>query len=140
MKAPKHLKHKPIIEVPDYENYEPFATDAMALSLGRSQYSDGNDFSAKVWRKPGKRWSRQSEELPFHRVLDLAVLVVNSLANANSGTVNKTNLKEEFVDNVQSNQIQDLNDYLVKNKPELDERINQLETLINNYKQQSKNP
>lgn len=31
--------------------------------------------SAKVWRYTGERWSRQSEELPLHRVLDLAILV-----------------------------------------------------------------
>ncbi|WP_249650981.1 DUF6530 family protein, partial [Lysinibacillus sp. D4A3_S15] len=33
------------------------------------------DTSAKVWRHTGGKWSRQSEELPLHRVLDLAILV-----------------------------------------------------------------
>lgn len=33
------------------------------------------DISAKVWRYTGEKWSRQSEELPLHRVLDLAVLI-----------------------------------------------------------------
>jgi hypothetical protein len=33
------------------------------------------DISAKVWRHTGEKWSRQSEELPLHRVLDLAILV-----------------------------------------------------------------
>ena len=33
------------------------------------------DISAKVWRYTGEKWSRQSEELPLHRVLDLAILV-----------------------------------------------------------------
>jgi hypothetical protein len=28
-----------------------------------------------VWRHTGGKWSRQSEELPLHRVLDLAILV-----------------------------------------------------------------
>ena len=32
------------------------------------------DISAKVWRHTGEKWSRQSEELPLHRVLDLAIL------------------------------------------------------------------
>ena len=32
------------------------------------------DISAKVWRYTGEKWSRQSEELPLHRVLDLAIL------------------------------------------------------------------
>ena len=33
------------------------------------------DVSAKVWRYTGEKWSRQSEELPVHRVLDLALLI-----------------------------------------------------------------
>ena len=34
------------------------------------------DISAKVWRYTGEKWSRQSEELPLHRVIDLAILIV----------------------------------------------------------------
>lgn len=33
------------------------------------------EISAKVWRYTGEKWSRQSEEMPLHRVLDLAILV-----------------------------------------------------------------
>jgi len=36
------------------------------------------DISAKVWRYTGEKWSRQSEELPMHRVLDLAILTCRS--------------------------------------------------------------
>ncbi|MFA7651772.1 MAG: DUF6530 family protein, partial [Synergistaceae bacterium] len=36
------------------------------------------DVSAKVWRYTGEKWSRQSEELPMHRVLDLAILTCRS--------------------------------------------------------------
>ena len=45
--------------------------------MGLAQWNDrGNvDVSAKVWRYTGEKWSRQSEELPMHRVLDLAILV-----------------------------------------------------------------
>jgi hypothetical protein len=32
-------------------------------------------FSAKVWRYTGEKWSRQSEELPLHRIIDLAILI-----------------------------------------------------------------
>lgn len=31
-----------------------------------------------MWRHTGGKWSRQSEELPLHRVLDLAILVCES--------------------------------------------------------------
>jgi hypothetical protein len=33
------------------------------------------DIFAKVWKHTGEKWSRQSEELPLHRVIDLAILV-----------------------------------------------------------------
>ena len=36
------------------------------------------DISGKVWRYTGEKWSRQSEELPITRILDLAILVAQS--------------------------------------------------------------
>ena len=46
-------------------------------ALGLAQWNDRGkvDISAKVWRYTGEKWSRQSEELPLHRVLDLALLI-----------------------------------------------------------------
>lgn len=41
---------------------------------------DRVDISAKVWRYTGEKWSRQSEELPIHRVLDMAILVCRARA------------------------------------------------------------
>jgi hypothetical protein len=38
------------------------------------------EISAKVWRYTGEKWSRQSEELPLHRILDLAILECETLA------------------------------------------------------------
>ena len=54
-----------------------YKSDAKGLSLGLAQWNDRGkvDISAKVWRHTGDKWSRQSEELPLHRVLDLAILV-----------------------------------------------------------------
>lgn len=51
-----------------------YQTDTKGLSLGLAQWNDRGkvDISAKVWRYTGEKWSRQSEELPLHRVLDLA--------------------------------------------------------------------
>jgi len=79
MKIPTQLKHKPVIVSEDYDLIDGrFAnnSDAKGLSLGLAQWNDrGNvDISAKVWRHTGEKWSRQSEELPLHRVLDLAIL------------------------------------------------------------------
>ncbi|WP_058485773.1 DUF6530 family protein [Defluviitalea phaphyphila] len=80
MKIPTTLKHKPVIVCENYENVDgryAYNTDAKGISLGLAQWNDRGkvDISAKVWRHTGEKWSRQSEELPLHRVLDLAILV-----------------------------------------------------------------
>jgi hypothetical protein len=80
MKIPTHLKHKPILEVANYDRIDgPYAdnTDAMGLSIGIAQWNTPGwtELSAKVWRNTGEKWSRQSEELPLHRVIDLASLI-----------------------------------------------------------------
>lgn len=80
MKIPTTLKHKPVIVSENYENVDgrsAYQSDAKGLSLGLAQWNDrGNlDISAKVWRYTGEKWSRQSEELPLHRVIDLAILI-----------------------------------------------------------------
>lgn len=80
MKIPTQLKHKPVIVCENYENIDgrnAYNSDAKGLSLGLAQWNDrGNvEISAKVWRYTGDKWSRQSEELPLHRVLDLAILI-----------------------------------------------------------------
>lgn len=82
MKIPADLKHKPVIVSEDYDRIDGrrVDSDAKGLSLGLAQWNErGNvDISAKVWRYSGKKWSRQSEELPLHRVLDLAILIVRA--------------------------------------------------------------
>ena len=99
IETPKHLSHTPIVSWNDYHRKDgKFAnkTDAMALSIGYAQYdkkerdqiileSDNRvrkqDISMKVWRKPGDRWSRQSEEIPIHRNLDLTILLLSVLTS-----------------------------------------------------------
>jgi hypothetical protein len=80
MKIPVGLKHKPVVISDNYDKIDGrFSpdTDAKGLSLGLAQWNDRGkvDISAKVWRHTGGKWSRQSEEMPLHRVLDLAVLI-----------------------------------------------------------------
>lgn len=83
MKIPTSLKHKPVIVCENYENVDgryAYHSDAKGLSLGLAQWNDRGkvEVSAKVWRYTGEKWSRQSEELPLHRVLDLAVMVLRA--------------------------------------------------------------
>jgi hypothetical protein len=77
--------------------YEPFDgpyaghTDAKYLSIGRAQWNEDNepdpDISAKVWRQTDNKWSRMSEELPLHRVVDLCILIVAMLSEEQGASV-----------------------------------------------------
>ena len=124
--APEWLKHNPVITV-DYEKKDAEAGDAKFLSLGRSTWNP-EDFSAKVWRKSDSgRWSRQSEELPLWRVLDLATLLVAVINNK------KSNL-DEFVQN--SENIEGLRDYISDNMEILSPKVQELSNLLNSSQQE----
>lgn len=95
MKIPTHLKHKPIIEIENYDRIDgPYAeeTDAMGLSVGIAQWNAAGltDLSAKVWRNTGEKWSRQSEELPLHRAIDLATLVCIAMDYSKNGRLSSS--------------------------------------------------
>ena len=84
MDIPSNLKHKPVIVCENYENVDgrsAYKSEAKGLSVGLAQWNERGrvEASAKVWRYTGNKWSRQSEELPLHRVLDLAILVARSM-------------------------------------------------------------
>jgi len=88
LKIPTTLKHKPVIVSENYENVDgrkAYDSDAKGLSLGLAQWNDRGkvDISAKVWRHTGEKWSRQSEEMPLHRALDLAILICRSKLHFN---------------------------------------------------------
>jgi len=82
MNIPTTLKHKPVIVSGDYDKIDGriVDSDAKGLSLGLAQWNDRGkvDISAKIWRYTGEKWSRQSEEMPLHRVIDLAILICRS--------------------------------------------------------------
>lgn len=83
MKIPTELKHKPVIVVENYDAVDgrnAYDSETKGLSLGLAQWNDRGkvEISAKVWRNTGQKWSRQSEELPLHRVLDLAIFICES--------------------------------------------------------------
>ena len=77
---PTWLKHQPVYLLP-YEHFDgPYFdnTDAKYLGFGLAQWRDDNDphaLSIKSWRKPDERWSRQSEEIPLHRHVDMTILL-----------------------------------------------------------------
>lgn len=135
MKSPKHLSHKPLVSVNDYDKVDGMYrnnTDAKALSIGYAQW-DNNELSMKVWRKR-KRWSPQSEELPLHRNLDLTILLLHVLfdetPNPDSFLVKAQTLFSED----QKGGIEEIKKYYQKNKSFLEPRLKELRELLNKMK------
>jgi hypothetical protein len=130
MNVPTHLQHKPIIAVDDYarkDGVHAGNTDARALSIGQAQY-DEDEFSAKVFRHTGSSWSRQSEELPLHRVLDLAILLATILNRQSSTQPSlSTSLSEIVVD---PTRYDDLINYIRTNHAVFIPRLQELKALL----------
>ena len=86
MDIPTHLNHRPIIKWENYDKVDGHyfkSTDAKGLSVGLAQWNSPNeekpDISVKVWRHTGEKWSRQSEEIPPHRLVDMTSLLCSAL-------------------------------------------------------------
>ena len=133
MKIPDYLLHKPIIKAESYEVIDgryKNESDARGLSLGISQWNE-DTLSAKVWRKSNKRWSRQSEELPLHRVLDLALLILKTKLllkeNINEELVlsqGDEKIKIEVVEGMEINKLREI--FETTDSDFLDERIKEI--------------
>lgn len=129
MESPKHLSHQPIISVNDYDKIDALYanhSDVKALSIGKAQY-DGSQISLKVWRHTEKKWSRQSEELPIHRNLDLSILFLAALSTDISSHYPKSNLREK-IDN--PTEVQIIKDYYEENKQFIEPRLKELKQLL----------
>ena len=130
MESPKNLHHKPIMSVNDYDKIDAFNTnntDVVALSIGRAQY-DIQQISLKVWRHSDEKWSRQSEELPIHRNLDLSILFIAALLTDIDANYPRCNLRE-IIDN--PSEVQVIKDFYEVNKVYLKPRLNELKRLLN---------
>lgn len=130
MESPKNLSHKPIISVNDYDKIDALYvnhTDVKAISIGKAQYDD-SQISLKIWRHTDKKWSRQSEELPIHRNLDLSILFLAALSTDVSSHFPKSNLREK-IDNPL--EVQKIKDYYEDNKQFIEPRLKELKRLLN---------
>lgn len=131
MDTPKNLSHKPIISVINYDKIDAnnsSETDAKAISIGLAQY-DSSELSLKVWRHTGQSWSRQSEELPLHRNLDLSILLVSAMLPRNINYSNSV-LREEVDD---ESQLNFLKLFMLNNEEHLKPRLKELYRLIDEY-------
>lgn len=136
MKSPKHLGHKPLVSVNDYNKidgiYRGASTDAKALSIGHAQY-DYNDISMKVWRK-GERWSPQSEELPIHRNLDLTILLLHVLFDEMPNPDSFLVKQKSQVTEDEEGGIQAIRDFYEANKAYLEPRLKEMRELLGKMK------
>jgi len=143
--VPTHLDHKPIYVITDYNNidgpYPANTTDAQHLSLGVSQWS-ANELSVKVLRHSGNRWSRQSEELPPHRAIDLVSLLTVAYGYYKSGTPrNKSTIQSDnFSMDVQmmpegNDLYETFNSYFSENEELIAERLRALYNSLEQLKQ-----
>ena len=132
MDSPKELSHKPIISVNDYDKIDAQYrkdTDVKALSIGNAQY-DKNEISLKVWRHTGEKWSRQSEELPLHRSLDLNILLLGALMTDITSGYPKTNLREEID---RQDNVENIKDYYKNHISFLKPRLEELREKLNEF-------
>jgi hypothetical protein len=137
MKAPENLKHKPIISVNDYDKIDGIyanATDVRALSVGQAQY-DEDEISVKVWRRPKDRWSRQSEELPLHRALDICILTIASFMVDITSKYPLTSLREEIN---QESRVHEIIDYYKENENTLKPRLEELKKILDKFLNKNK--
>lgn len=143
---PQNLEHRPIYAMP----YQPFdgmyrkSTDARYLSVGLSQWGH-EDLSLKIMRYRDQ-WSRQSEEIPLHRVIDSTVFLAKVLLDREHQSVEiERNL---FVDqpegfqvreeSVAAADIQKFEAFLEAHNDDLKKRFNKLFQLLSSLKAQGK--
>ena len=137
MEAPKHLNHKPIIAVNDYDKIDAMyigKTDAKALSVGQAQYEDFG-ISVKIWRHSKERWKKQSEEMPIHRALDLSILSIAAFLTDTTSKYPLTCLREEIV---QEDRVNEVFEYYKKNKSMLKPRLEELQKILNTFFEREK--
>ncbi len=140
-KIPDHLKHKPIYVIENYaaiDGHYKNDTDVKGISVGRAQWCT-NEFvpSVKMWRKPGERWSRQSEETTLTRALDMATLAVKVLdkhynqrdMKSIDTVFGSVDIKEQNTD-LQA----ELSEYLDKNEKDISTHIDILYQALKRYK------
>jgi hypothetical protein len=141
---PDHLKHKPVYALP-YEHFDgEYAgdTDALYLTVGLAQY-DPDKVSVKVMRYiESGRWSRESEETPVHRVIDLTILLAKALYGSQNKivTIPKStfaNQNSEIIISPEQRtygQMASYNAYLAEKGDFIKERLNKLADTLNELK------
>lgn len=135
MTTPTHLAHKPITAMENYEKFDgryANKTDVKSLSVGFAQY-DYSDISAKVFRYTGGKWSRQSEELPIHRVFDLSTIILKSIML--SGGI-KMPLSSLEITEIDPAELDKIIEFYKQNRSMLLPKLQELQTILNYFIQE----
>ena len=86
---PQHLAHKPVYSLP-YEQFDGIYagdTDTYYISVGLSQWNP-DEVSVKTMRYPRGKWTRQAEEMPLHRAIDITLFLAKVVFDQRHGIVN----------------------------------------------------
>ena len=97
------------------------------MSVGRAQY-DQQCASVKIFRHSGNRWSRQSEEIPIHRIGYLMQMFLSTVRLLQSEQLPKqTSLHEEIVC---PEELDFLRSEIHKNRDEKIGSINEIKSIL----------
>lgn len=143
---PKHLDHQPVYAMPykQFDGWREGVTDTRYLSIGISQWST-DEVSLKIMRYK-EQWSRQSEELPLHRVIDSSIFLAKVLLDRDEQSVEIernlfTNQSEGFriqEELVSAQEKSQFDNFLTEHDDALRERFNKLYQMLLSLKAQGK--
>lgn len=145
---PQHLSHKPVFALP-YQAFDgPYAgkTDVRYISVGIAQY-DPEEVTVKTMRFVGSKWTRQAEELPLHRPVDMTLFLAKAVFDSQDGIVNipagtLDNQTSQIIisqeDTRDPGQMHCYNAAIKRVGPGLQNRLNELRDLLNDLKTQGK--
>jgi len=135
MTTPTHLAHQPITSIDDYSQHDGIyanSTDVESLSIGKAQY-DSNEISAKVFRYTGTKWSRQSEEVPLHRIFDLTTTILKSILLSANVPSPKTKLDVSIIT---PQDLKLIADYYKSNRSVFLPKLQELQIILNYFMQE----
>lgn len=143
VQLPQHLEHKPVYALP-YEYFDGMyagRTDTKYISIGLAQW-DPDHVSIKAMRHTGGKWTRQAEELPLHRVIDMTLFVAKVLFDQQNGRVSipaATFLNQDSDISITSEtrsygEMASYNAFLAENSRLLKARLNALADVLNDLK------
>jgi hypothetical protein len=144
---PQHLDHRPVFALP-YDAFDgPSAghSDVQFLTVGMAQWN-ADEVSIKTMRHTGTKWTRQAEELPLHRPIDMTLFMAKvifdstaSVVNIPSGTLQKQASDILITPEQRSyGEMASYNAAVNQNQPVLKERLNALREVLNDLKARGK--